>query len=380
MQVLEFSFVDMMLKGLGEGDKLAQALIGLGKGIGGLALLVVLIYYLIALLDGGKFQLKMLWPLCVFMIVCNFTWVSTPVESFLTQITRTISEATTKEVNGLYAPASSMYGKYMNEYEHQISSDAKSIEAWLGRTFGLNSAPDSGQDAGVDGGDGADAQKKNIVGDMFDSMLGTLQKWLTQRKADWLSSIAFDTSEIYNSFKFSVIGILAAVLDFFCSCFIFVYMALGASLIAILIAFGPVTFAFAVLPGMQRNMTSWFIRLVQFSLWSPIVNLIRYFFAYLFVQMLTCEAGKSGLFLVGMTIGQLIALASVPTIASMIVEGATGGISLSEGIRKIVNPVQALGGYIAGSMSKRATEKFNREEAERDRQELQELREINNKL
>ena len=49
-------------------DTAAPALEHIGKGIASIMLMIVLFHYLVSMLDGGKFQLRMLMPLFIFFL------------------------------------------------------------------------------------------------------------------------------------------------------------------------------------------------------------------------------------------------------------------------------------------------------------------------
>jgi uncharacterized membrane protein len=53
-------------------DTCGKAFAEIGIGIGSIMLLFVVIYYITSILDGGKFQLKMLFPVFIYFLVCNF--------------------------------------------------------------------------------------------------------------------------------------------------------------------------------------------------------------------------------------------------------------------------------------------------------------------
>jgi len=102
------------------------------------------------------------------------------------------------------------------------------------------------------------------------------------------------------------------------------------------VAFGPITFGFAVFPGQGRNILSWFLRLCQFALWAPICALIDVFSVMIFDEMASNSLSTGSLAMaIAVAVCNLVALTSVPTIASMIIEGAQGAVSLSQGLQTI---------------------------------------------
>jgi hypothetical protein len=127
-----------------------------------------------------------------------------------------------------------------------------------------------------------------------------------------------------------------------------VIQAMGAVMTGVVVAFGPITWGFAVWPGNTRTLGAWAIRLCQFALYSPIVCLICHFFNMLIMDLCfglrsvfttagsisgVLEASESIFMLLAMLLGLLACLMSVPSIASMIIEGAQGAVTLSQGLQ-----------------------------------------------
>lgn len=112
----------------------------------------------------------------------------------------------------------------------------------------------------------------------------------------------------------------------------------------LIVAFGPITFAFAIFPGQGGTIKSWVIRLCQFSLWAPICALVDCFSYKIFDMLADAGAGSSVLMAIAVAICNLVALTSVPSIASMIIEGAQGAVSLSNGL-------QTMAGALTGGLT-----------------------------
>ena len=153
-----------------------------------------------------------------------------------------------------------------------------------------------------------------------------VKEWFTKAITEPISA------RMYKA-KWGLLGIVAVIFSWICEFLGLALTCLGAVMTGIIVAFGPVTWSFAIFPGNQRVIGSWLIRLCQFALYSPIVSLINAF-------ILTClykigNAGGDGslTMLMGILICNIVALTSVPTIASMIIEGASGAVSLSQGLQ-----------------------------------------------
>ena len=120
----------------------------------------------------------------------------------------------------------------------------------------------------------------------------------------------------------------------------------GGIVVAILLYFGPLTFAFALLPDNTGVIKSWFIRLCQFSLYSPICSLINVFTFKICFGLAQMDASISSILLLFcILVCNIFALFQVGSIASMIIEGASGGVSIGGGVQAISQGVGMLEGH-----------------------------------
>ncbi len=137
---------------------------------------------------------------------------------------------------------------------------------------------------------------------------------------------------------FGLMGLLATILDWIAQLLNIALTAMGAVMTAIVVAFGPITWAFAIFPGNGKTIGAWAIRICQFVLYSPIVALIQAFFTtclYMFTTGIVSDYSEGAgtvLAAVGIIVGLIAALMSVPAIASMIIEGAQGAVTISQGL------------------------------------------------
>lgn len=316
----------------------------IGKGIGSIMLLIVVIYYISSILDGGKFQIKMLLPLLIFFFVCNFSWIATPVTSFMTTITESLVESCdnakydiqnknncseTANINDLHnqmvaenSPASDLVKDLTGKSDEQVDSgyevtdDNHPQEPSTGKTRGL-----------------AKWIKKGIDTEVYDLSLKTQAEVSGEKYAEVGDSDP--SKKHFTNGNCTFQSIVSSIISWICNVMSYVLRAFGGVMSGLVVAFGPITFAFAIFPGQGGTIKSWFIRLCQFSLWAPICALVDCFSFKIFDMLADAGGGSSVLMAIAVAICNLVALTSVPSIASMIIEGAQGAVSLSGGLQTI---------------------------------------------
>lgn len=318
----------------------------IGRGIGGIMLLIVALYYITSILDGGKFQLKMLLPLLIFIFVCNFSWIAQPVTSFTQTITTSLvsacerKKASINEKNGCLDSANI---NDLNNAKMESRNDGEQLEQLLGNSEDKTKRKDESQ---IDE-EPVNATDKN--GGKEGWWQRTIKRSVTAAGHQMSYDFQKETSgenivepgsdkegKKLSLFNMGWMGIISAVVSWICQIMSAVLSAFGAVMTGIIVAFGPITFGFAVFPGQGRTILSWFLRLCQFALWAPIVALIDVFSVMIFDEMATSSlSGGSLAMAIAVAVCNLVALTSVPTIASMIIEGAQGAVSLSSGLQTI---------------------------------------------
>ena len=350
------------LSSFATGD-MAASFAAVGKGIGAIMLLIVALYYITSILDGGKFQLKMLLPLLIFILVCNFSWVSGPVVSFTQTITSSLVATCESKKNSIKAKNGCLDSANINDLNNakmEGGNDGKQVDYLIGKSD--DRAKDKSDTEEVD-----QKQFKNKRGGGL--MARAVHRGSTTAANQASYNFQRETSgETYQdaqeegsgkSLKQQNItwqGIISSVVSWVCQIMSKVLEAFGAVMTGIIIAFGPITFAFAVFPGQGRNILSWFLRLCQFSLWAPIVALIDTFSVMIFDTLATTSFTAGSLAMaIAVAVCNLVALTSVPTIASMIIEGAQGAVSLSAGLQSIGSALTGAGAVVGGIGSGAAT-------------------------
>jgi len=381
------AFDAILNKGMGA----ATALTNLGIGIASIFLLFVVFHHVSSILDGGQFQSKMLWPLVLYMLICNFGIVSGVAKTFITTINK---EAATAALEVKYSEMGSNQSLLQYFYERsskprmnaELQQQIDKIVAKKLKDAGHHDPTGKANNEGA-----ADMANDNNGNKNFweDSGVGSTVAAIKEgfgklniREAldDWWFGIRYFMIEEWVLWKDTDAGIasfvawvlqtgftalLALVIQWILSIVAFLMSAFGAVLGAVIIAFGPITWAFAIFPGNGRTIGTWFIRLTQFSLYGPIVFLINSFCVVLLGDVMEASAGAltvENAFLSGSvtTIGiiaililNIVCLASVPTLATMIVEGAQGAFSLVGNISTFTS--------IGGSLSQMGESKRDKE-------------------
>lgn len=351
---------------LGNATAVMGGIMNVGKGIGSVFILFVIFYYVSAILDGGKFQTKMLFPLLVYFAVCNFKFVSVPVVNFATTIQNACVSVCEGRKAGMLRDIAG--GSETNNIFQAFMANAKNQEQQTAEQERLEKEMASYDEAvlEIDEGDAdiseaeADAKVRNksVKGGSkswfknLGSNIGNALKkvWMWQNEMIMKFFFLFipgsydeNKEANYQLMAWGVPGAIALILQWVTVAVSFAMKGLAAILIAIVVAFGPVTWAFAIFPGNQRVLASWAIRIVQFSLYAPIIALIDTFSVSILYSAASVAgahgAAGSLLQLLGILICNLVALTSTPTIASMIIEGASGSVSLTGGMQMISGAV-----------------------------------------
>ena len=382
---------------LGYGAEAMESLQHVGVGIASVFLLFVIFRYVSAILNGGRFEVKMLLPLLIYLMVCNFNLVCRPVVGFTNILQRRSVEACrTLKANyldhvtkGHFDKTPDLLTAYIYCYMDSKSSPATSSEARM-----IMDEPDgdvtdqagtrSAELNGVKGDD--DLEKKE---GWFSGMREALSNFWRKNVLShlWSGWLTCDTSDISVSdfMKIGITALLASILQFLCSAFSIVLSIFGAVMTGILVAFGPITFAFGVFPGNGKVIGSWLIRLCQYSLYAPIAALVDSFAAIVLGESVTM-AMSGTLLIVAVLICNLVALTAIPSIASFIIEGASGAVSLSSGLQSIGSGLTAAGSVLASPanlgkkgldlMNDVSSMKHHGREKNADENELDCLREI----
>lgn len=320
----------------------SEAFGAVGRGIGAIMLLVVVFYYISSILDGGKFQIKMLIPFLIFLFVCNFSWIAKPVTAFTDTITSSLMESC-KTMNGnikekYNCKESATFNDMYNSMHQDEAKDTEQLMKDLDANY--EEATDF-EEGNKSENSETDPVPKGVTGKIHYHVKKGINDWFAKKSIDSqkeMSIAGLDTDNSGKGFKpttknFTGLGWLSSIISFICKIMSFVLMAFGGVMTAIIVAFGPITWAFAIFPGQGSTIKSWFIRLCQFSLWSPICVLVDCFSVKLFDIMATAQGAGPILMAIAVAVCNLVALTSVPTIASMIIEGAQGAVSLSQGLQ-----------------------------------------------
>lgn len=308
----------------------------IGKGIGSIFLLFVIFVYISNILDGGKFQVKMLLPLLIYVAVCNFKFVASPVVTFATTLQKQCVEACDK-----------VQGKFMSNITNGKYDSGEAWSLWHAFLEQSKSNPQTEFEQKLATSSRNTEDESNVVEEDDDSpkrfsfkglgmnFFNALNWFKESIVGQFLSSFIHDPGK---AIVYGAMGCIVTLLDWIAQLLNIALTALGAVMMAIVVAFGPITWAFAIFPGNSKTIGAWAIRICQFALYSPIVALIQAFFTtcmYMFTNGLfqsVSEGGSSILAAAGLILGLIAALMSVPAIASMIIEGAQGAVTISQGL------------------------------------------------
>lgn len=331
---------------------IASHMVSIGVGIASIFLLIVVFGYVTSILDGGKFELKMLKPLLIYLVVANFNLVSYPVTGFIRTLQRSVNESCSNSKMDILASvagvSSSDPNAPVNAWQAFMSkqSVANGVE---NNRFEKEDARYQGTDDPVEDSDedgsttAPDSERK---GGFLKNVGENIGQALSKRWDSVMIKFAQDWSTVEKGFNYAGMWykhgwafLACTVVQWICSLMTIVYTCFGAVLMSLMVAFGPLTFAFAILPGSSNAIKSWFIRLCQYSLYSPLVAIVDAFNVVILKTFLDVPYGANMLSVMALLVCNIVCLASVPTLASMIIEGASGSMSLSGAMSSAWNTV-----------------------------------------
>lgn len=315
----------------------------LAGGIGAIFLLFVIFYYVTSILDGGKFQVKMLMPVLIYILACNFNWIVRPVTDFAATINGSLSGAAqNSSLKIIQAKGGQPGDGIMDLYRLRMKEDMTATKNKADQDFAKHhndETPKVSEDSQSDADDAAKTMKErtNFIERISDAISNSIDKKVGQ----WSDQLSFRTHQIGTVVKYSITGFLCSILCWVNNLMVQVLKIFGSVMAGIIMAFGPIVWAFAVFPGRGRTIQTWFIRVCQFSLWSPIAAFISYLNTAASLELLdSLSSGADGMFGLCVTfLANIIALTAVPSIAQMILEGASGNVALSGGLQQAAHAV-----------------------------------------
>ena len=361
LQAQPWKQVDSITQGLMEAVHSASAgLTGVGVGLGSIFVLFVIFKEVSSILDGGRFQIRMLLPVVIYLLVCNFGVVS----SIATYLTDQISKQTVEAINKSYGAEMGAKGwiEYMwSSYQKGLDQGALLLEEKMKELDKESKEFDEFDAMAEPEADDPENEKhlnflQRIGGKVKDAVSVQIKKAWDWIRYNWFKSLSMSAKNTgYNPavimFQFGFPMVIAFLLEWVGRIIMYVVCCVAAVNIGIIVAFGPITWSFGVFPGNQRVIGAWFIRLVQFSLYAPIVALVDCFTFKIMNTYITtlgvqaATAGMTGgsafspLLVLVVLIANIVCLTAVPTLASMIVEGAAGQISFSQGLQSLMSPI-----------------------------------------
>ena len=348
---------------LGVTDGVTKAMQSVGVGLASIFIMFVIFSCVHSILDGSQFQTKMLFPVVIYLIVTSFGIVTSTTKTVVKTIHTKANEACLSVRKECLRENTTLLQYYMNcastktdfseAFKEKINKSADELAEYGGFID-----PDNDKSSGTVKEDiaspfGGQAGKENDVNEVENEKakrkgIAALIVGLWESiKREFVESLLLWTDTTKGKTLGTVMAggfswIVALICQWVCSILSFVMSNWGAINISILIAFGPITWAFAVFPNNLRTVGSWFIRLVQFALYSPIVNLIAaacFKILSAFASSATTGVG-SALAILSILVLNIFAMVNVPTIATMIIEGAQGSLSLVSSASQIAQATE----------------------------------------
>lgn len=328
------------------GMSMMGGLMGTGAAIASIFILLVIVKCMIVILDGGKFSVKMLGPVVIYILVCNFGLVATPVRAFFGALQGAVVGQLGQANAALYVDENgnemTKIGKILDAYKKNNAAAIEDLENKL-KEEEKNKKPTE-IDVTEEGGEGTDKPHKKFLGIDFTEIGDRIKRSILSSWDDIKVNFskAFVQYEIHErkDFRSTVLAvgvtfILATFLDWFTGLLAIVMTSMGGILMGVAIVFGPISWAFAVIPGNGNVIKSWFIRICQFALYGPLCQLVTYFSSKIFLALV---GSGSTIGLIGALLANIVMLTAIPQIASSIIEGASGGLSLSNGVQTLMSP------------------------------------------
>lgn len=375
---------------LDDGMSMMGGLTSIGAAIASIFILFVIFSCIASILDGGKFNVKMLGPVVIYLLVCNFGIVAQPVTSFVSALQSGTAGQIRDARDGLYKDENgnsiSKMKKLMESYKQNNAEAIAELEKKLNEDK-KNDKPANIEITEKGSGDKDKSDRKLFdfnfnFREIGDNIKRSLQNFWDDKKVDFTK--AFVSAEIHERRDFrsticavGVTFILSTVLDWFVGLLSIVMTAMGGVLAGVAIAFGPISWAFGVLPGNGHVIKTWFIRICQFALYSPLCQLVCYFSDKIFFSMVGAPTtgGVSTLGLAAVLLCNLVMLTAIPQIASSIIEGASGGLALSTGVQTLMSPMRIISEWNMSGEKGR-----DKQQMSLGQQQLNTLKEISTKL
>ena len=340
LSVVEEKVFNLSLEILPRVIELAEGLSHIAIGIGAVMLLVVTMYYVVSMLDGGKFQMKMLMPLIMFFMVCNFSWIATPVLQFTTTMNEALTEKMLEARKNALGRHSTIHDTYVaNNIDANDPTNIANPNNPLNPNNKSEDQPGNESETTL-----SMTNNKKFSEGLIDTAISKVGEKILD---DFSTSDEDDVIKNKPVSRFSFAGLFCAFMNWLSVVFSVVLQLFGIMMTAIIVGFGPITFAFAIIPGRAGNVMNWFIRICQFALFAPICRFIDAFTANAY-SVLENITETSWMLVCALTIINIVGLLSVPTIASMIIEGASGAVSLSQGLQTLGAGVMKTGGLMMG--------------------------------
>lgn len=347
------SITDKMLEFV-DGE-IGEAFSQVGIGISSVMVLILCFYFIASMMNGSRFQLKMLLPMLVFLLVCNFSWISQPVTGFTRTITKALCEGcVNSKIEVMHEYGGDDCNDIMTLFWHfkdskktksRTDTESKATEEISGKS---ETRPETNNNSTVV--DQEKAEDTKWYTRMFNSFLDAINKKETDGKLAIIenTTLSKEDKDTVPLSHITLSGIIAYIISYVSNILSYCLQAMGIMMTSVIVAFGPITFAFALFPGRASSVVTWFIRICQFALYAPVASLVDCFSIKIMCLFYDPTVEISFLLLFAVLVCNLVCLTSVPTISSMIIEGASGAVSLTGGLQSMASALTQTGSLLAG--------------------------------
>lgn len=329
---------------LNETSGMMGAFGNLGAGIASVFILVYTFRFGRQLIEGGRFSAQMLTPYLIYLLICNFSWVTRPVSAF----TSALQSSLVTTCYGANGTATNIMEEFMSSRSEWLKNQNSNYEtAW--KAFKESKDPEDiieteSSDTSEDGKKSSGFLKG--IGHTIKVQVIEAYNWVKTKALEAMLLTKKMNDMIDSWLNYGLAAVVCILLQWLATAVGMAMQCFGGIVVAILLYFGPLTFAFALLPDNTGVIKSWFIRLCQFSLYSPICSLINVFTFKICFGLAQMDASISSILLLFcILVCNIFALFQVGSIASMIIEGASGGVSIGGGVQAISQGVGMLEGH-----------------------------------
>lgn len=332
---------------LNETSGMMGAFGNLGAGIASVFILVYTFRFGRQLIEGGRFSAQMLTPYLIYLLICNFSWVTRPVSAFTSALQSSLVSA----CYGSNGTATNIMDEFMGQRSQWLedqNANYKKAQEELENLKLQDDTIETESSGESDEGGGIFKKSSGILkglGKKIRTEVIEAYNWIKKRALETMILTTKMKDKLDSWLNYGLSAVVCILLQWLATAVGLAMQCFGGIVVAILFYFGPLTWAFALLPDNTGVIKSWFIRLCQFSLYSPIVSLINAFTFKICMGLASMDASMSSILLLFcILVCNIFALFQVSSIASMIIEGASGGVTIGGGMQAVSQAVSSMEG------------------------------------